>query len=107
MSNRFRIPSDIEVEIRGRDENCVYCDKPMIHPWQSSNRADSATIEHLREIKPFYWTDGKTGLKKEELAICCGKGVSQEKLKIGENYIGLPYVYKIAYQNKPTVVVLF
>jgi 5-methylcytosine-specific restriction endonuclease McrA len=75
MANKFRIPKEIEEEIRKRDENCVYCKKPMISPWQSSNRRDSATIEHLREIKPFYWTDEtglRTSLKKEELAICCG-----------------------------------
>ncbi len=74
MSNKFRIPEDVEAEIRNRDTKCVYCNNPMIYPWQSSNRKHSATIEHLREVKPFYWTEKglRTGLEKEDLAICCG-----------------------------------
>lgn len=35
----------------------------------NGNRADQATIEHLNFDGPFYWKDG---LRKEDLAICCG-----------------------------------
>lgn len=69
MANRFGFSEEELKPIRDRDINCVYCDKPMIHPWISNNRCDSATVEHLREVGPFYKKDG---LKIDGLVICCG-----------------------------------
>lgn len=66
----------------------------MIYPWRSNNRKDSATIEHLREVKPFYWTDKaglRTSLKKEELAICCGSCNSSRGKKSLREWFGKPY----------------
>jgi len=70
MSNKWGIPKDIEEQIRSESKGkCAYCGKKMIPTWTSHNRRDSPTIEHLREVKPFYWKDG---LKEEDMVICCG-----------------------------------
>ncbi len=68
MSNQFGIPRDIEVEIRIRDENCVYCDKKMISPKSGGSRMDWATIEHLDNERPFKYRPGQT---KDDFAISC------------------------------------
>lgn len=69
MANSYGIPAYIEAEIRKRNKRCVYCHKPMIYPWLSSNRKDSATIDHLDHKPPFRYRPGQT---KEDFAICCG-----------------------------------
>jgi hypothetical protein len=70
MVNKFGIPEKMLIEIRDRDQNCVYCHKKMIYPYNKNNAKDSATIEHLNYDGPFYW---KTGLQEEDIAICCGE----------------------------------
>ncbi len=80
MSNRFGIPEEVEKRIRNRDKKCVYCHKLIIYPCVGENKRDWATIEHLREMPPFYWNDG---LKEEDLAICCAScNSSRGKMKI-------------------------
>lgn len=69
MFNKFEISEEVEARLRRRDKKCVYCRKAMIYPYDGDKRRDSATIEHLNENPPFYWSDG---LKEEGLAICCG-----------------------------------
>lgn len=69
MANKFGFSEEELKSVRDRDKRCVYCDKPMIYPWMSSKRRDSATIEHLRETRPFYKHEG---LKIEGLVLCCG-----------------------------------
>jgi len=67
--NIFEIPEEILKRIRSRDEDCVYCQKPMIYPCDRTSYRDSATIEHLNCDGPFYWSDG---LQPEDIVICCG-----------------------------------
>jgi len=65
----FGIPDDVLSEIILRDVNCVYCRKVMINPYNTENRRDSATIEHLSPDPPFYVSDG---MKENNIAMCCG-----------------------------------
>lgn len=41
----------------------------MIYPYSARKHCDSATVEHLNEVGPFYWDEG---LRKEDLVMCCG-----------------------------------
>ena len=69
MANQFGIPENELQKIRNRDKKCVYCHKIMINPYNSKNHKDSATIEHLNPLPPFYW---KEGMQIENITICCG-----------------------------------
>jgi hypothetical protein len=88
MANSFGIPNEIEIELRVRDQNCVYCHKAMIAPASGGRREDWATIEHLNSDGPFYWKDG---LRKEELAICCGACNSSRGRKALTDWFRGPY----------------
>ena len=78
MTNKFGIPENELMRIRARDKNCVYCHKSMINPYNSNNHGDSATIEHLSPVPPFYW---KEGMKIENIVICCGSCNSSRGIK--------------------------
>jgi len=65
----YDIPPDVTDRVRQRDQLCVYCHKKMIWPFDTSNREDSATLEHLDEVGPGLW---KEGLREDGLAFCCG-----------------------------------
>lgn len=67
MANKFGFSEEELIKIR--PEKCVYCHKIMLYPYDRKNHKDSATIEHLREVKPFYVRDG---LKIEDVSYCCG-----------------------------------
>jgi 5-methylcytosine-specific restriction endonuclease McrA len=69
MPNSYGIPESELEKIRARDKKCVYCGKQMIDPYDPKNHADSATIEHLSPIRPFYWHEG---MKIDNIVICCG-----------------------------------
>ena len=88
MANKFEIPEEVEMRIRHRDTSCVYCHKKMIYPCISGEERDWATIEHLREKKPFYWKDG---LLEEWLAICCGSCNSSRGKKSLPDWFKSPY----------------
>ena len=82
MSNKFGIPEKVLEKLKARDLECVYCHKLMTYPYTNTKHGDSATIEHLREIAPFYWKDG---LKEEDLVMCCGRcNSSRGKMKLKE-----------------------
>jgi hypothetical protein len=66
---KYGIPNNLLNEVKTRDKLCSYCNKVMIYPYTTTNRKDSATIEHLNENGPFYWNDG---LKIEDIVMCCG-----------------------------------
>ena len=67
MANGYKIPKDIETEIRSRDVQCVYCRKTMV-PTTTPFRADNATIEHLDHLPPFMFREGQTAA---DFAIAC------------------------------------
>ncbi len=69
FSNKYRIPKNKLDKIYKRDRNCAYCHKKLIFPYNTLNRKDSATIEHLNFDGPFYWDKG---LKIKDIVICCG-----------------------------------
>ena len=69
MTNNFGIPKKEEQKIRARDKKCVYCNKEMITPYNRKKHGDSATIEHLSPVRPFYV---KEGMKIDNIVICCG-----------------------------------
>ena len=68
MANKFRIPTEVEAEIRQRDKVCVYCGKKMISPKSGEPRMDWATIDHLDHEPPFDYRPGQT---KDDFAIAC------------------------------------
>jgi hypothetical protein len=78
MTNNFGIPKNELLIIRARDKTCIYCHKIMINPYNSNNHGDSATIEHLSPVQPFYMKDG---MKIENIAICCGSCNSSRSSK--------------------------
>jgi 5-methylcytosine-specific restriction endonuclease McrA len=88
MSNSFGIPQEIELKIRKRDKKCVYCNKKMLCPYTSKKHNDSATIEHLRHKKPFYW---KEGLQEINIAICCGECNSSRGAKPLKDWFKIKY----------------
>ena len=79
MANAFGIPENELKKIRARDNRCVYCHKKMIHPYNTKNRRDSATIEHLNFDGPFYWSD--EGFKIEDIVYCCASCNSSRGIK--------------------------
>ena len=93
MSNHFKIPDEVELEIREQYKSCAYCGKEMIFPWRGDNRRDSATIEHLSEKRPFYWGELYRGrkLSKEGLVICCGSCNSSRGRKKLRKWFKKPY----------------
>lgn len=91
MPNNFGIPEEVEQRIRNRDTICVYCRKPTIYPCIGKNQRDWATIEHFREMGPFYW---KEGLQEVDLAICCGSCNSSRSNKKIIDWFKTPYCVK-------------
>ncbi|MDO8408400.1 MAG: hypothetical protein Q7S95_04235, partial [bacterium] len=88
MANKFGIPEEVEQRIRIRDKLCVYCHKRMIYPCVGDKQRDWATIEHFREVGPFYWWDG---LREEGLGICCGSCNSSRGRKKLKDWFKTPY----------------
>jgi len=72
MVNRFRIPNEIEKEIRARDKRCVYCHKKMTSKINRARGKDYPTFEHfnMNVGAPNYWDEG---LRIEDIAICCNQ----------------------------------
>jgi len=88
MSSKYGLPADELLKIRARDTNCVYCSKIMISPWNTSNRRESATIEHLSPFQPFYM---EHGMKLNNIAICCGSCNSSRGNKPLKDWFGTTY----------------
>jgi hypothetical protein len=76
--NKFGIPAEIESAIRARDVECVYCQKAMVPPTSTPNRANWATIEHLDHLPPFRFREGQTA---DDFAIACGSCNSNRRDK--------------------------
>lgn len=69
MKNKFGIPKEKLKILQERSKFCAYCGKKLIFPYDTKNRRDSATIEHLNFNGPFYWKDG---LNIEDVVFVCG-----------------------------------
>jgi len=54
MKNKFGIPKEKLKILQERSKFCAYCGKKLIFPYDTKNRRDSATIEHLNFNGPFY-----------------------------------------------------
>lgn len=78
MTNKFGIPENELNKIRERDKKCAYCHKILIYPYNTEDRKNSATIEHLNFNGPFYWNDG---LEYKDIVICCGQCNSSRGIK--------------------------
>jgi len=68
MKSKYGIPKQELESIINNHKNCEYCSKTMIFPFDSKNRGDSATIEHLNYDGPFYI---KNGLILDDIVIVC------------------------------------
>ena len=66
--SKYNIPNKDLKSLYSSFNNCAYCSKKLIFPYDKENRKDSATIEHLNFEGPFYWDNG---LKIEDLVIVC------------------------------------
>ena len=75
---RFGISKESLQYLYNRDKKCSYCNKVMIFPYDTKNRCDSATIEHLNFDGPFHI---KTGLNIEDIVIVCGSCNSSRGIK--------------------------
>lgn len=64
MTNSYGLQEEGLAQLRDRDRECVYCHKEMTYPWSSTDRSNSATIEHLNHLPP--WNNIET------VAYCCG-----------------------------------
>ena len=84
--NRFRVQEDKLKKIYlEQNEICAYCRKTVNGHDIIEGRRDWWTIEHLdntdnRDL--LYWKDGVTGVKEEDLAICCWSCNSSRGKKI-------------------------
>lgn len=54
MANKYGVPREVELRIRERDAHYIYCGTTF----SQGAKGNSATIEHLNELPPFYWKDG-------------------------------------------------
>lgn len=75
MRTKYGIPQTQLDEIVIRDTVCVYCRKTMIYPYDITNRADSATIEHLNHRADWDSVRDFTSKGKDVqsiITICCG-----------------------------------
>ncbi|MDO8269129.1 MAG: hypothetical protein Q7T54_00470 [Candidatus Levybacteria bacterium] len=81
MANKFGIPHDIEILIRKRDKNCVYCHKKMIYPFHQSNPIDFATIEHLNHRQDWNSVESyvQEGLPVDEIVTICCKSCNSSR----------------------------
>jgi hypothetical protein len=89
MPNRFGIPQDVECRLRQNFKVCAYCRQAMkVYAGVGGCMIDRATIEHLNRHGPFYWW---TGLKEEELVLCCGRCNSSRGTKRLEDWFRSRY----------------
>lgn len=58
MTNKWRIPKELEEKIRGRDNNCFYCHKDF-----KNNSKDKSTWEHI--------DNDETNISESNIALCC------------------------------------
>jgi len=61
VSNKWKIPSWLEAEVRARDTACVYCGTPFVYPAQS--RRSKPSWEHI--------INDETIISRENIALCC------------------------------------
>lgn len=94
MPNPYGLSEKELVEIRERDKFCVYCHKKLLYPWNSKNRMDSATIEHLNYKQDW---DSVRSYKREGkpvatiIAMCCGSCNSSRGSKSLRDWFGSDY----------------
>lgn len=81
--NSYGLPEEKLALLRERDRNCVYCHKAMTYPWSSSDRSNSATIEHLNHLPP--WDNIET------VAYCCGSCNSSRGAKTHAEWFKTDY----------------
>lgn len=91
MANNFGIPTEEMRRIVTRDKKCAYCSKVLIYPYDSMNRRDSATIEHLDFDGPFYWRDG---LEAKNIVMACGSCNSSRGQKTLRSWLESEYCAK-------------
>jgi hypothetical protein len=91
MRNNYGIPSAALASIRERDKFCVYCGKELVYPYDSTRQMDSATIEHLGDDPPFYWSEG---MKEDNIVMCCGACNSSRGPKTLREWFQSPYCFE-------------
>lgn len=91
MTNKFGIPPEKLQKVRERDKICVYCHKEMVFPYNRKDHSNSATIEHLSPVPPFYWKDG---MQIDNITICCGSCNSSRGIKELDKWFKTEYCLK-------------
>jgi hypothetical protein len=88
IKSKYGIPK-LELEsLINVHRKCAYCSTTMIFPYDTNNRRESATIEHLNWEGPFYWSDN---LSIHDIVIVChscnsSRGVKDLKKWFKSNY---------------------
>jgi 5-methylcytosine-specific restriction endonuclease McrA len=93
--NRWNIPDWFEVEVKERDEFCVYCGIKMIDPMpKHGSRKTAATWEHI--------INDESIITRENIARCCVACNSSKGTKKLSDWIQSSYCKKRGI-NKNTV----
>lgn len=105
MKTNYSIPQKELDEIVKRDTDCVYCHKN----WDSKNKGDSASIEHLNHL--LEWDSVGCFTRENKpiftiIAICCGSCNSSRGAKSLRSWFETPYCNerKIGYSTVASVV---
>ncbi len=109
MKTKYGIPQkDLDTVVE-RDKDCVYCHKKMINPWNSKNRMDSVTIEHLNHRQDWDSVGSYIHAKKSVptiITICCGACNFSRGSKSLRHWFRTDYCRKnkISYDTVSTIV---
>jgi hypothetical protein len=95
--NRWGIPLSLELQVRKRDRQCVYCHVRLRAPSSKADKRRHATWEHFDNER---YAD--KGIMDINVALCCLSCNSSKGEKLLREWLGSPYC-KARKINKSTV----
>ncbi|AKP51571.1 hypothetical protein [Cyclobacterium amurskyense] len=96
MANKWGIPVDVEIFVKDRDKNCVYCRVEFLESYDS--RKSKPSWEHIvNDVR----VNGK-----DNIALCCISCNASKGAKLIEDWLQSEYCKrkKITIDNVATVV---
>lgn len=84
--NRWGIPLSLELQVRNRDRNCVYCHVRLRDPASKTDKRRHATWEHFANDR---WDDKK--IMDLNVALCCHSCNSSKGTKPLREWLASPY----------------
>jgi len=96
MANKWGIPIDVEIFVRERDKNCVYCGVEFLE--SNDSRKSKPSWEHIVNDIRINGNDN--------IALCCISCNASKGAKLIENWLRSEYCKrkKITIDNVATVV---